>query len=624
MLIIYLIILCYCTIALTDIIDPLISTNNTRSLENESFITPVENIASKLDKIANKSVDLECFTQESFANNSDTFLSFDEWKKIKEQEIINNQKFIDRSLDIRTGVDASCYGDKECIGEEMEIDLNFFSSSDYPNTEPEGKIYNDKFNYASLDCAATIVKTNSEASGASSILIENKDKYLLNLCSAPNQFFIIELCEDILVEQIVMANFEYFSSNFRNFVVSVSDRFPVPRNGWTKLGEFKGTNSKSLQKFNISNPQIWAKYLRIEILDHYDDEFYCPISLIRVHGRTMMDEFKSQVLEDQKQGSSLEKHIVNNNANSIDTNGTNAANREYELIETTKRESDTTRGEPSSTKSIKSKMTERKYIMESDLLGKPNNWPYINAENKTLIPQLPDPMEWYESILEPLRFEEFLKELSPDLFNCDPAEREISHNLSSSNLIAKGINNTNMTNTLDRNGTDVLKKLSPIASTSSPEDSIFRNIIRRINFLENNSTMIILYVEEQSKLLSKSFHRLETIYLNRFDHLVSTFNVTVMNNIDILKEFAKHLKEESLILLEEQKRNNEDFNNKNQYRIQKLEEDIRFQRKMLILFIFILLFMCYHQTIKYLLYKRKLNTDKAEISKILKINDHER
>lgn len=616
MLIPYLISLCYYTVALADIVKPLLPTNDTKNLDNETFITPVNNIASELDKITNKTVDLECFNQEDVVNNSETFLSFDEWKKIKEQEIINNKKSVDKSPGIRNHVDASCYGDKECIGEEMEIDLNLFSSFDKSNSEPEGKIYHDKFNYASLDCAATIVKTNSEASGASSILIENKDKYLLNLCSAANQFFIIELCEDILVEQIVMANFEYFSSNFKNFVVSVSDRFPVPKNGWTRLGEFKGANSKSLQRFNISNPQIWAKYLRIEILDHYDDEFYCPVSLIRVHGKTMMDEFKSQVLEDQKEASTLEKQLLNNNDNNFNTNEATSAN--MQLIETTKKEIDTIETEISSIRAVKSKMVEPKYIMESDLLDESNNWPYINTENKTLIPKLPDPMEWYGSVLEPLRFEEFLKELSPDLFNCDPAEREISQNLSNPDLVAKETNNTNSTNTMDRNDTDVLTKLSPIASTPSPEDSIFRNIIRRINFLENNSTMIILYVEEQSKLLSKSFHQLETIYLNRFDHLVSTFNATVMNNIDLLKEFAKQLKEESLILLEEQKRNTEVFNNKNQYRIQKLEEDVRFQRKLLVLFIFILLFLCYHQTLRYLLHKRKSDNNERTVAKFIR------
>ncbi|CAL9731623.1 uncharacterized protein Slp1p [Monosporozyma unispora] len=592
-----------------DIVPSVIS-NDIINLTNESVITSVGSINSELHKIANKSIELDSVNEDITNNKSETFLSFDEWKKIKEQDIIKNSK---KANDIPRGVvnqmDQSCFGDRECVGEEMEIDLNVFSSSDDKDPEPEGKLYKDKFNYASLGCAATVVKTNSEASGASSILIENKDKYLLNLCSAPNQFVVIELCEDILVEQVVMANFEYFSSNFKTFSVSVSDRFPVPRNGWTNLGEFNGDNSKNLQTFDISNPQIWAKYLRIEISSHYGDEFYCPLSLIRVHGKTMMDEFKTEALEEQRE-SSLEEQIINENKDAI---------RETdESIEETK--TDVT-PETSVLSTPEKKKVEPKYVMESDLLDESNNWPYFDTENKTLVPQLPDPMEWSFSGLEPLRFEEFLKELSPDLFNCDPREREIfSSNITSPiDLGNNSINGTDSANTTASvNGTEINRRPIPISSQSSPEDSIFKSIIRRLNFLENNSTMTILYVEEQSKLLSKSFSKLEDIYLNRFDDLVNTFNVTVMNNIDVLKLFAQQLKEQSLTILEEQKRTNEEFNNKNQLRMQRLEEDVRFQKRLLFLCLFALAFFVYHETLKHLLTKTEQNYPPTHPIKITK------
>jgi hypothetical protein len=49
-----------------------------------------------------------------------------------------------------------------------------------------------------------------------------------------------------------------------------------------------------VQAFLIENPLIWARYLRIEFLTHYGNEYYCPVSLLRVHGTTMMDEFRHQ------------------------------------------------------------------------------------------------------------------------------------------------------------------------------------------------------------------------------------------------------------------------------------------------------------------------------------------
>ena len=46
---------------------------------------------------------------------------------------------------------------------------------------------------------------------SSTILNESKDKYMLNECSA-NKYVIIELCEEIDVSSIEIANFEFFSS----------------------------------------------------------------------------------------------------------------------------------------------------------------------------------------------------------------------------------------------------------------------------------------------------------------------------------------------------------------------------------------------------------------------------
>lgn len=107
---------------------------------------------------------------------------------------------------------------------------------DHIDIDP-GKVYKDKFNYASSDCAATIVKTNNNAKGASAILVENKDSYLLNQCSILNKFVVIELCQDILVDSVVVGNFEFFSSMFRNLKFSVSDRFPTQT--WEVLGHFE-------------------------------------------------------------------------------------------------------------------------------------------------------------------------------------------------------------------------------------------------------------------------------------------------------------------------------------------------------------------------------------------------
>src|SRR5262249_50381140 len=109
-----------------------------------------------------------------------------------------------------------------------------------------------------------------------------------------NKFIIVELCDDILIDTIVLANFEFFSSMFRTFRVSISDRYPIKMDRWKELGVFEARNSREIQAFAVENPLIWARYLRVEFLTHYGNEYYCPVSLLRVHGTTMMEEFRSQ------------------------------------------------------------------------------------------------------------------------------------------------------------------------------------------------------------------------------------------------------------------------------------------------------------------------------------------
>lgn len=74
--------------------------------------------------------------------------------------------------------------------------------------------------------------------------------------------------------------------------MSVSDRYPVKPDKWKDLGTYEARNSREIQAFLIENPQIWARYLRIEFLSHYGNEYYCPVSLIRVHGTRMLESWK--------------------------------------------------------------------------------------------------------------------------------------------------------------------------------------------------------------------------------------------------------------------------------------------------------------------------------------------
>uniref|UniRef100_A0A7N8XJ35 SUN domain containing ossification factor n=1 Tax=Mastacembelus armatus TaxID=205130 RepID=A0A7N8XJ35_9TELE len=147
---------------------------------------------------------------------------------------------------------------------------------------------NFKNNYASVECGAKILSANNEAKSTSAILMENMDLYMLNPCSN-KIWFVIELCEPIQVKQLDIANFELFSSTPKDFLVSISDRYPT--NKWVKLGTFHARDERIVQSFPLDE-QLYAKYVKVELLSHFGSEHFCPLSLIRVFGTSMVEEYE--------------------------------------------------------------------------------------------------------------------------------------------------------------------------------------------------------------------------------------------------------------------------------------------------------------------------------------------
>ncbi|XP_010783590.1 SUN domain-containing ossification factor isoform X3 [Notothenia coriiceps] len=168
------------------------------------------------------------------------------------------------------------------------------SSSGSPH--PVKKVQkNFKNNYASVECGAKILSSNNEAKSTSAILMENMDLYMLNPCSN-KIWFVIELCEPIQVKQLDIANFELFSSTPKDFLVSISDRYPT--NKWVKLGTFHARDERIVQSFPLDEQlyakyvKMFIKYIKVELLSHFGSEHFCPLSLIRVFGTSMVEEYE--------------------------------------------------------------------------------------------------------------------------------------------------------------------------------------------------------------------------------------------------------------------------------------------------------------------------------------------
>ncbi|XP_033960265.1 SUN domain-containing ossification factor-like isoform X1 [Pseudochaenichthys georgianus] len=157
------------------------------------------------------------------------------------------------------------------------------------------KVQKNFNNYASVECGAKILGSNPEAKSTSAILKENMDMYMLNPCSN-KIWFIIELCEPIQVKQLDIANFELFSSTPKDFLVSISDRYPT--NKWLKLGTFHARDERTVQSFPLDEHlyakyvKMFTKYIKVELVSHFGSEHFCPLSLIRVFGTSMVEEYE--------------------------------------------------------------------------------------------------------------------------------------------------------------------------------------------------------------------------------------------------------------------------------------------------------------------------------------------
>uniref|UniRef100_A0A0V0J239 SUN domain-containing protein n=1 Tax=Schistocephalus solidus TaxID=70667 RepID=A0A0V0J239_SCHSO len=137
-------------------------------------------------------------------------------------------------------------------------------------------------NIAAVECGAKLLKASPSARHAASILVDNNDMYMNQPC-ASEKWFILETCEPVQLGTIQIANYELFSSRFKTFKVYVSDRFPAKE--WELLGTFQAFDVKGLQSFDLKGgSDRLIKYVKFEMLDHYGNEHFCPITMVRLFG----------------------------------------------------------------------------------------------------------------------------------------------------------------------------------------------------------------------------------------------------------------------------------------------------------------------------------------------------
>ena len=501
-----------------------------------------------------------------------------------------------------------------------------------------GKTCKERSNYASFDCAATVLKSNKECKGANSVLVENKDSYMLNKCSAENKFFIVELCDDILVDTVVLANYEFFSSMFRIFRVSVSDWYPVKLDKWRELGTFEAKNSREVQAFLIESPLIWARYLRIEFLEHYGNEYYCPVSLLRVHGTTMIEEFNHEMKglrgEDEDEEDEAEtENEAKSGKEKIETQQkmlmSDAQNESHESIGSRYEEIIITTSKIMTVVTAKDPIDAVQNKKSADEAGEINATAYSpTPSNSNLALNLGDiimsmskqhqvcPLHRQSgSISDTFKASRTTAETKAPLdyqtsrlpgthtsyleSNMSTQNDAMSHKLLATNkTAAKSPISTvqyptppKTTNPSAQSNAKFQNIAQPPAASPPTQESFFKTIHKRLQLLESNSTLSLQYIEEQSRILRDAFSKVEKRQLAKTNVFLENLNRTVLTEIHALRNQYDQLWQSTVLELSAQREQSHHENVALSARLTLLADEIVFQKRIIILQ-FVLILLC--------------------------------
>ncbi|KAI0049442.1 hypothetical protein FA95DRAFT_873195 [Auriscalpium vulgare] len=234
--------------------------------------------------------------------DDDLFLSFEDWKSRRAAEAHAKDTVAPSATNVSAGEPVpEATSQADASGGSVAPDPTDGQVSLNEPVSPHFRVpITDRFNYASLDCSARVHTTHRSAKSASNILSSKRDRYMLSPCASERQHLIVELCEDIRIDTVQLANFEFFSGVFKDFTVSVAKTDATDANGWTVAGTYSAKNIRGVQSFHPPRSLTdFYRFLRIDFHSHYGNEYYCPISLLRVYGLTHLEQWKWDTWEEE-------------------------------------------------------------------------------------------------------------------------------------------------------------------------------------------------------------------------------------------------------------------------------------------------------------------------------------
>jgi hypothetical protein len=215
------------------------------------------------------------------AVEGELLISFEEWKakrlameaqakaKAKEKDYANRSAHAHTV--VGTGAGAGSGSDApSALSDDLTHSTSISTMQD-PTDNQQEKLsphfqvpLTDRFNYASLDCSARVHNAHRSAKSPSAILSSKRDRYMLSPCASSkseSQFFVVELCEDIRIDTVQLANFEFFSGVFKDFTVNVAKTYTTDAAGWTVVGSYRAKNVRGVQVCSPNTARdVWISH----------------------------------------------------------------------------------------------------------------------------------------------------------------------------------------------------------------------------------------------------------------------------------------------------------------------------------------------------------------------------
>ncbi|KAG8738248.1 hypothetical protein FRC10_007116, partial [Ceratobasidium sp. 414] len=365
-----------------------------------------------------------------------------------------------------------------------------------------------RFNYAAFDCSARVHGSHKSMKSAGSILSSKKDKYMLAPCSAGDKYVVVELCDEIRVDTVQLANFEFFSGVFKDITITLSRTANVDGPGSEIMGVYEAKNVRSVQTFRPFNrPHAFYRFIRIEFHTHYGKEYFCPVSLLRVYGLTQMEEWRMEEWErDWEAGLTISSEAAHVSAlpdSPVEDVVQNEAD-DGEQAQAEETPSQTTQGADSSAPT-------------ASLVSTPTSTPSVTGsaepsevdDAKARSGHAPGHDDSQPSSGSNIPVSAGMRHSFSSLSNITEAQRP---SVTDSHAKANGAKSARAKVSASAStGTPVLRPThvpSPLPSNSGGE-SIYRTIMNRLDVLEQNSSLSLRYVEEQNYSVRQALRRLE-------------------------------------------------------------------------------------------------------------------